>query len=334
MSSANLPVLLLAFVGCALHAGFASADPERTPAQWLDMMNRGFLEASYDGIFSYFSGDDLSTLRVVHTVTNGVQRERLVHLNGAPREIVRTGDEVECILQPGDEILALESSIPAGPFARAFSRAFEGVSDHYTMSLHGSDRVANRQAIRLAVMPRDAQRYGFRLWLDQETGLLLRSELVDMKGTKLEIFQFATLKVGGPISEKDLEPETGVGSHTSHLSLESSVPAETRRRVSWQADWVPDGFTMASWDIRRTPSTSKSIDTLMYSDGLAAFSVFIEDMPENGANELVSRSGATVAVSEVVTGGPKQGHHLVTVVGEIPTATAQRIAQSIRYISE
>lgn len=334
MSSANLPVLLLAFVGCALHAGFASADPQRTPAQWLEMMNRGFLEASYDGIFSYFSGDDLSTLRVVHTVTNGVQRERLVHLNGAPREIIRRGDEVECILQPGDEILALESSIPSGPFARAFSRAFEGVSDHYAMTLHGSDRVANRQAIRLAVMPRDAQRYGFRLWLDQETGLLLRSELVDVKGTKLEIFQFAVLKVGGPISEKDLEPETGVDSYTSHLALESPAPSDTRRKVSWQADWVPDGFTMASWDIRRTPKTSKSVDTLMYSDGLAAFSVFIEDVPENGANELVSRSGATVAVSEVVAGGPKQGHHLVTVVGEIPTTTARRIARSIRYVSE
>jgi sigma-E factor negative regulatory protein RseB len=334
MRCANLPVLLLAFASCAVHAaGPASADPERTPAQWLDMMNRGFLEASYDGIFSYFSGDDLSTLRVVHTVTNGVQRERLVHLNGAPREIVRTGDEVECILQPGDEILALESSIPSGPFARAFSRAFEGVSDHYTLSLHGSDRVANRQAIRLAVMPRDAQRYGFRLWLDQETGLLLRSELVDTRGTKLEIFQFATLKVGEPISEKDLAPETGVSSLTSHLSLESA-PAETRRKLSWQADWVPDGFTMASWDIRRTPSTSKAVDTLMYSDGIAAFSVFIEDMPENGAHALVSRSGATVAVSEVVTGGPKQGHHLVTVVGEIPTDTAQRIAHSIRYVSE
>jgi sigma-E factor negative regulatory protein RseB len=121
---------------------------------------------------------------------------------------------------------------------------------------------------------------------------------------------------------------------TSHLSLEAAVPAE-RRKVNWHAEWVPDGFTMASWDIRRTPSSLKSVDTLMYSDGLAAFSVFIEDMPESGANALVSRSGATVAVSEVVMGGPQGAvHHLVTVVGEIPTATAQRIAQSIRYIAQ
>ena len=147
-------------------------------------------------------------MRVVHSVTNGVQRERLVHLNGAPREIVRTGDEVECILRPGDEILALESSIPSGPFARAFSRAFEGVSDNYTLSLHGTDRVANREAIRLAVVPRDAQRYGFRLWLDQATGLLLRSELVDMKGAKLEIFQFATSEGGR--SDQRTGPRAGV----------------------------------------------------------------------------------------------------------------------------
>ncbi len=334
MNSANLPVLAWSLLGCVLLAAPAIADPERTPAQWLEMMNRGFMESSYDGIFSYFGGDDLSTMRVIHTVTNGVQRERLVHLNGTPREIIRTGDEVECILQPGDEILELESSIPAGPFARAFSRAFEDVSSHYTLSLHGTDRVANRPAIRLAVMQRDANRYGFRLWLDQATGLLLRSELVDAKGNKLEIFQFATLKVGGPISEDDLAPETGAGSLKSHLELEPSAPAAEERKVNWQAEWVPDGFTMASWNLRRTPDAAKSVDTLMYSDGLAAFSVFIESMPESGANALVSRSGATVAVSEVINGGADGGRHLVTVVGEIPTATAQRIAHSIRYVKQ
>jgi sigma-E factor negative regulatory protein RseB len=334
MKFAYLRVHLLAVLGALLSAGPVSADPERSPTEWLDLMNRSFVETSYDGTFSYFSGDELSTLRVVHTISNGVQRERLVHLNGAPREIVRIGDAVECIMQPGDEILALESSIPSGPFARAFSRAFEDLSNHYTLSLHGTDRVADRSAIRLAVMPRDVQRYGFRLWLDEDTGLLLRSELVDIEGTKLEIFQFATLKVGGPITEQDLTPQSGPESVRSHMSLEPSAPQAQPRAVNWHAEWLPDGFTMASSDIRRTPSTSKPVATLMYSDGLAAFSVFIEDMPEAGFSNLVSRVGATVAVSEIVTHGPGNTRHLVTVVGEIPTPTAQRIAQSIRYVSE
>jgi sigma-E factor negative regulatory protein RseB len=294
-------------------------------------MNHAFMDASYDGIFSYFSGNDLSTLRVIHTVTNGVQRERLIHLNGAPREIVRTGDKVACILQPGDEILALESSIPSGPFARAFAKAFEGASDHYRMSLHGVDRVANREAMRVAVLPRDEERYGFRLWIDRDSALLLRSELIDARGKKLEIFQFATLKVGGTISEQDLTPETHDGALTSRMEL---GPTQTPppQLVEWQAGWVPDGFTMASSDIRRTPSTSQAVNTMMYSDGLAAFSIFVEAMPEAGAANLISRSGATVAVTLTLDAGSDQGNHLVTVVGEIPTATAQKIALSIRHV--
>lgn len=309
-----------------------AAAAERSAGQWLDLMNHAFMETNYDGIFSYYSGNDLSTLRVVHAVTNGVQRERLIHLNGAPREIVRTGDQVACILQPGDEILALESSIPSGPFARAFAKAFESAADHYTMSLQGMDRVANREAMRLAVMPRDAERYGFRLWLDRDTGLLLRSELIDKRGTKLEIFQFATVNVGGTISEQDLTPDTHDGAVTSHMELGATQATQPQQLIEWQAGWVPEGFTMASSDIRRTPSTSRAVNTMMYSDGLAAFSIFVEAMPESGAANLVSRSGATVAVTLTVNGGAAEGDHLVTVVGEIPTTTAQRIALSIRHV--
>ena len=100
--------------------------------------------------------------------------------------------------------------------------------------------------------------------------------------------------------------------------------------MRWEAGWVPGGFAMASWDIRRTPSKLKSINTLMYSDGLAAFSVFIEAMPPAGAGQMVSRQGATVAVTNLVE-GPADERHLVTVVGEVPTETARRVANSVRY---
>jgi sigma-E factor negative regulatory protein RseB len=330
MRCRSFPFLVAATVNLWVPCAIAAAD--RTAEQWLDLMNHAFMETSYDGIFSYYSANDLSTLRVIHTVTNGVQRERLIHLNGAPREIVRTGDQVACILQPGDEILALESSIPSGPFARAFAKAFDGASDHYKMSLHGTDRVANREAVRLAVMPRDAERYGFRLWIDRESGLLLRSELIDVHGNKLEIFQFATLNVGGTISEQDLTPDTRDGALTSRMELGATQPAPQQQPPEWQAGWVPDGFTMASSDLRRTPNTSQAVNTMMYSDGLAAFSIFVEAMPEAGAANLISRSGATVAVTLTVNGGPDEGNHLVTVVGEIPTATAQKIALSIHHV--
>lgn len=297
--------------------------------QWLDDMGRAFSDLSYDGIFSYFNGQDMASLRVVHMVVDGEQRERLVHLNGAPREIVRRGEEVACIVQPGDALLELEQSIPAGPFARAFVRRYDRISQNYGLSFFGEDRVANRTAVRLAVTPRDDNRYGYRLWLDKETRLLLRSELIDAEGERMEIFQFNQIRFGDQVDAAWLEPDEKDGSLATHLTLATKRPEPVSgNEVDWQVNWLPDGFHMAAADIRRTPSTSKSVNTLMYSDGLAAFSVFIEDMPENGAASMVSRNGATVAVTNMIRGKGDRPY-LVTLVGELPTDTAQRIAESV-----
>ncbi len=318
--------MLLGACGVLLTSAVAAADE---PRQWLADMNRAFSELSYDGMFSFYGGDDLASLRVVHMVVDGVQRERLIHLNGAPREIIRIGETVACILLPGDELLELESSIPSGPFARAFVRRYDRISSYYGLSFYGEDRVAGRQTVRMAVSPRDEDRFGYRLWLDKQTRMLLRSELIDADGKRLEIFQFNQISFGDDVNEQALEPMNHDGSVVSHLTLarESSVPGP-QGQSRWRAQWVPAGFTMAASDIRRTPRTLKFVDTMMFSDGLAAFSVFIEDMPSAGAASMVSRRGATVAVTHLLADADQ--HHLVTLVGELPTATARRIAQSIQ----
>lgn len=316
-------------VSCLLALSASSACADESPRQWLDDMNQAFRELSYDGIFSYFSGQDLASLRVVHMVVGGQQRERLVHLNGAPREIIRKGDEVSCIVMPGDALLELEESIPSGPFARAFVRRYDRISENYGLSFFGEDRVADRTAVRLAVTPRDDNRFGYRLWLDKKTRLLLRSELVDGDGQRLEIFQFNQVRFGDDVDPAMLEPDGKDGSLVSHLTLATKSPEPvTQKDLTWETGWLPDGFRMAAADIRRAPSSLKAVHTMMYSDGLAAFSVFIEDMPDNGAASMVSRNGATVAVTQMIK-GRNDRPFLVTLVGEIPTPTAQRIARSV-----
>ena len=325
-------VLLCQLAGCpASWAASTSAPAPEDPRAWLQQMNQTFAELSYDGVFSYFDGSDLTTVRIVHMVVDGEQRERLIHLNGAPREIVRTGETVACILMPGDDLLELEDSIPAGPFARAFIRRYDTISDYYSIAFAGEDRVAGRDAVRLAVTPLDEDRFGYRLWLDRETRLLLRSELVDGEGDRLEIFQFTALQIGDAVDPDALLPTQREGTIVSHLTLATRAPAPVQlSRTRWQPTWLPEGFMMASADVRTTHDKLKSVNTMMYSDGLAAFSVFIEDMPPAGAASMISRSGATVAVTHL-TSGPGQRHQLVTLVGELPTPTAQRIAQSIRF---
>jgi len=295
-------------------------------------MDKAFVNLSYDGVFTYFSGNDLTALRLVHKVVDGEQRERLVHLNGAPREIVRRGDEVACFVMPGDDLLALEESIPAGPFARAFVRQFDRLSGTYAVEQAGEGRVADRSAHRVAVTPKDEHRYGYRLWLDQATALLLRSELVDREGNRLEIFQFNQIEIGDTVKNIALDAGELTGSKVSHLRLAGASAgnisaADETPPMRWHTGWLSPGFEMATADIRRKPATASSVSTLMYTDGLATFSVFVETMPEGGAASMVTRNGATVAITRRIDADGE--YFLATLVGEIPEATGQQIIRSI-----
>ncbi len=321
----RLLVALLWFIAVPASAS------EAEPRAWLADMNEAFNSVSYDGVFSFFRGSELASLRIVHMVIDGVQHERLIHQDGAPREIVRRGEEVVCILMPGDDLLSLEANLPTGPFARSLVRRYDSISDYYGLRFFGEDRVADRPTVRLAVMPRDENRFGYRLWLDKETRLLLKSELVDANGDALEIFQFSSIVIGDGVDRTALEPTSArERAKVSNFTLDSQPSVPVLEESRWQAGWLPDGFRLSSAHARRTMGEDKLVNTMMFSDGLAAFSVFIEDMPPAGAADMVSRNGATVAVTHL-TEGPRADPHLVTLVGELPTGTAERIAQSIRY---
>ena len=254
----------------------------------------------------------------------------------AGRSAPGAGDaRLYCRLELLDAIAAgkrvASSNLARVHMGRAFVRRYDNISEYYGLTFFGEDRVADRAAVRLAVTPLDEDRFGYRLWLDRETRLLLKSELIDSQGKPLEIFQFSTLVIGSEVDVRALEPGGGEATpHITNLSLDSRPSIPIKGKVQWVVDWLPVGFTMATSNVRTTPSESRSINTMMFSDGLAAFSVFIEDMPPAGAASMVSRNGATVAVTHL-TPGPSTGHHLITLVGELPTATAKRIAQSIRF---
>ena len=318
----RLPPLILA---CTATVGATE------PRVWLDEMNRALSQLDYDGVFSYYTGGDLATLRVVHMVIDGERRERLAYLNGPHREIVRRGDTAVSILSPDDELLELAGSIPSGPFTRAYSGAFDRISNQYDVARAGSGRVAGRAAERISVTPRDEDRYGYRLWLDQENGLMLRSELIGTDGEKLEVFQFTSIAFGPDVSPSALQPSGDANLRTLHLESAMAMPAQLPMPTSqWHTGWVPAGFTLAGAEVLQSPASPKSVETVMYSDGLASFSVFVEDRPDVVELRWAVRHGATVAVSDEVP-APGGQWALVTLVGEVPEATARRIAASVKY---
>ncbi|MCY4564251.1 MAG: MucB/RseB C-terminal domain-containing protein [Gammaproteobacteria bacterium] len=301
------------------------------PKAWLDDMNRALSELDYDGVFSYYTGRDMAALRVVHMVIDGERRERLAYLNGPHREIIRRGDNAVCILSPDDAFVELAGSMPPGPLTFAYSGTFDSISNQYDVARSGAGRIAGRAAERISVTPWDEDRYGYRLWLDQENGLMLRSELIGTNGEKLEVFQFTSIAFGRDVSPTALQPSGDAILRTLHLESAKAMPAQsTQLPLRWHTGWIPAGFSMAAAEVLQSPARPKPVETVMYSDGLASFSVFVEDRPDAVELHGAVRHGATVAVSDQVP-APGGQWALVTLVGEVPEATARRIAASVAY---
>ncbi|TNF33541.1 MAG: transcriptional regulator [Gammaproteobacteria bacterium] len=291
--------------------------------QWLDRMSHALRETAYDGVFVYEQGDHMHSLRIVHAVKDGVEHERLVHMDGEPREIIRKGHEITCV-HPGDEKVRLDHAVPAGAFAQRFFGESVSNLKAYAADMGKPVRVAGHDAVTVVLTPQDEWRYGHRLALEQSSGLLLRSELVDVAGHVLERFQFTSLSLGD-VPEAALQPSAkghAVPHHMPAPAAADTVPAH------WKLAWVPAEFTMAMSDVSRNAGDKSGVQ--MYTDGLVGFSVFVETASAEQP-EVVMQHGATVVYSRTMPLGGT-GLHTVTVVGEIPVLAARKLAASVQAV--
>jgi sigma-E factor negative regulatory protein RseB len=299
--------------------------------QWLARMQRALGELTYRGEFSYFRDGELTSLSIRHARLDGVLNERLVHLDGPRREILRRGEQVSCLLEPDDPMLDYVRRIPMGPFARAFIPGEQASGDmlpaHYSARLVGRGRIAGQAAVRVDIVPDDAARYGYRLWLQSPSAMPLRAELVDERARALEIFQFVHIEIGVSLDAADFAADaTGLVRHD--LAIDPA-PAATADPSQWEASWLPGGFEMAAAALRRTAARDAPVQTLSYSDGLASLSVFVEPAWDDSSWTRSRRQGATTAVMREIE-LDDGARYLVTVVGEVPLDTAERVAAAVR----
>jgi sigma-E factor negative regulatory protein RseB len=275
-------------------------------------------QQSFQGTFVYERNGSFSTHNIWHLVQDGKVRERLIQLDGSAQEVVRIDGHTQCV--SGTLIAGLGDS----PNSAGRALDPQKLKNWYDLAVIGKSRVAGRSAVIVSLKPRDQHRYGFELHLDKETGLPLKSLLLDDKGRLLERFQFTQLDTADVPSEKDLQ----ASNDCKPVNLDSDKASAVKAAQVWRSDWLPPGFELTSSTARKDPQTKTQVNSLMYDDGLARFSVFLE--PLNGATVTDTRTqlGPTVAVSRRLT--TAQGDMMVTVVGEIPVGTAERIALSMR----
>ncbi len=166
-------------------------------------MNRAVEDLNYQGTFVHVLNGTPETLRIIHRNAAGRSGERIVSLDGVGREIIRQGDEVQCIL-PDQRVVLLEERKDISPLVSALPSYSAEIEPHYELTLHSSTRVANRPAQVLEIKPRDEFRYGYMLWLDQETAMPLRSQLIDDKGVIVEQILFTEIDLPDSIPAESL----------------------------------------------------------------------------------------------------------------------------------
>ncbi|MDR2307930.1 MAG: MucB/RseB C-terminal domain-containing protein [Paucimonas sp.] len=310
-----LPLLSL-LLGSSLTVQALAANSSPEASEWLNKLARAEQEQSYQGSFVYERNGSFSTHDIWHRVQNGKVSERLLQLDGSTQEIVRVDGKVQCVSG------ALVSGVGAAPDSAPRVLDPLKLMSWYDLSVAGKSRVAGRDAVIVTLTPRDQHRYAFELHLDRRTGLPLRSLMLNDKGQLLERFQMTRLDTD------DLPTDDDLRAGSACKPVEHIASAHSDTVADWRSDWLPPGFELINSSVRRDPERKSMVSSLMYDDGLARFSVFLEPVSDGGGSDIRTQLGPTVAVSRRLT--TPNGKVMVTVVGEIPLGTAERVALSMR----
>lgn len=314
------PVCALAFVLGALGGPVFADASSPAAAKLLVRMAHAMRSLNYDGTFVYLHDNRLEALRIIHLVEEGKEREKLISLNGAERDVTRDSQQVTCRLSNAAAI-AVNKRGAAQDILLSHDVDPEALSESYLLHPLGDARVAGRQADVVGVIPRDSYRYGYRFFIDKETGLLLKSDLMDEAAKPIEQIMFTSLSLEPQGFFEESEPKSQVFTWQRGKPVVERAVSEAQ--PSWFFEGLPVGFELSLRD-RWQDAQGKVVDHLLLTDGLASMSVYIEKDGQDGLKGG-TRMGAINAWGGTVAG------HQVTVVGEVPAVTAEKVFSAIRH---
>ncbi|MBN4080488.1 MucB/RseB C-terminal domain-containing protein [Beggiatoa alba] len=308
-----------------LFSGFAvaeTADPKQVEA-WLSKMHHAAHMLNYQGIFVYGEKNNLSSMKIVHSTDSEGERERLLSLDGTGREVIRTKNSVTCIF-PDSQSVVVEKNRPKSNFPPEFPVDINELLHSYDFYLSGKEMVAGQIAQKIIIKPKDNYRYGHALWIDDKSGLLLKTHLMDGNGHAVEKFMFTHIDYMEKVPNSLLEASIS-GENFTWYESEETKTEHVNKKSNWGVKKLPAGFKADMNRKHVMPRSGIAIEQLMFSDGLTSVSVFIEKQ-SNKNDQLVggSKIGAINACGRLL----ENGVH-VTVVGEVTQAAVKIMCDSV-----
>ena len=309
-----LPALAL---GLACSAAAAPQDP----MAWLQRASQAARQSSYEGTYVHTNGDRTSTVRITHMNANGEEVERIEPLDGMTHEIVRRNDEMFCRF-PDAKTVRLDSRITTRFFPALLGVSVESIAASYEVKLGKSERVLGYECQWIRLDPRDVLRYSQRLCSEVSTGLVVRAKTINDQRQVIEQYTFTDLKLG-QLPRSDLR---SIFKARTRQWLSDGQPRDeaTNAETGWTVTRVPGGFQKVTEIKRMLPGRSQPVSQIVYTDGVASLSVFIEPNTSPGrTGEASSEDGTTTFFVRPA------GDQVVTVLGEVPLATAQQVGRSV-----
>lgn len=315
----TLVLLLAALFTCAR----ASTDTPSAEAL-LQQMQRAYHHYNFELSLIKVRQGTIEPLRFSHAVSEESELSHLIYLNGRPSEYLKRNNEIS-FFEAGSDPYTLSGARMPGFWSAVLGMNLEQVLKSYDPVVTGRNRIAGLpvQVVRLA--PKDPSKYGFVLWLEQASGLLLRLDLIDEGGNLVEQFMGVDLRIMP-------EPSSWLLA-LDKVKLPRAVTTEQayqapQQELGWAPGWLPKGFRVMSTDRHPLVGTGEMVDYMMVSDGLVDVSIYLS-APESGMGEQLVRQGATSLLRLL------NDHKVeVTVVGEVPAQTAQRIAESLHSLAK
>lgn len=303
-------------------------EEERTPTEWVQAMNKAQAELSFEGELYFWNGIDINRIEYSQHFVDGEVQVKAKPIRGPKREITRTDKALSISFSPDDDLREVGTRLTGNSLSRLFPPDVATLSESYNIASLPNQEIADRSAVGVSIMPKQKDRHGFNVWIDEETALLLRMEMCDCDtGRKIKVLVFTELTVLEGSLPKAADTEESEESDLSVNIVNEDESEASRAKADWEPGVIPDGFKLSG-----TKTQNGVLLNRTYSDGMNAFTIQIRPAPRanNADVQLQMMIGPTVIVQKSAAdahGRPQ----IVTVVGDLPRRTIWKIADGVKF---
>lgn len=305
-----------------------TAVAETSVNTWLLRMHEASGHRAYSGTFVVSAGGSMASAKIWHVCDGTQQMERVESLSGTPRAIFRRNAHVVTFF-PQSKVAVVEQRESLGLFPNLLKSNDTDIGQLYQLKVQGTERVAGFDADVLQLRPKDNLRYGYRIWSEKKTGLVIQLQTLDLHGQVIEQAAFSELQLDAAVSMGTLSQ---MMDNTQGYRLERpDLQKTTANRLGWAMHKVVPGFKPVGCYERPVVASAKASNAVvkpmqwMFSDGLATVSLFVETFDRhNHVREGVTEMGG---VTHILT--QRMGDWWLTVVGEVPSSTLGLFAQGL-----